>query len=94
MEFMMRKAFILFCAGLMAASAVRVASAAVRHGHKSSLVPVEAVGKLRNANDSFAWSVHASCGQESGNPYDRQTDYLAWSAFRNSGAWDSRNDCP
>lgn len=34
------------------------------------------------------------CSQEAGNPYDEQTDYMAWSSWRQLGAWDSRHDCP
>ena len=31
-------------------------------------------------------------GHEAGNPYDPNTDYLAWSAWRARGGWDDRND--
>ena len=33
------------------------------------------------------------CGyQEPGNPYSKQEDYLAWSAWRARGGWDDRVD--
>jgi hypothetical protein len=31
-------------------------------------------------------------GREPGNPYTRQEDYMAWSAWRARGGWDDRND--
>jgi hypothetical protein len=31
-------------------------------------------------------------GREPGNPYTKQEDYLAWSAWRARGGWDDRND--
>ena len=31
-------------------------------------------------------------GHEAGNPYDRNTDYWAWSAWRVRGGWDDHND--
>ena len=34
------------------------------------------------------------CSTEPGNPYNPQTDYQGWSAWRVEGSWDSRNDCP
>ena len=33
------------------------------------------------------------CGsRESGNPYNKDEDYMAWSAWRNRGGWDDRPD--
>lgn len=33
------------------------------------------------------------CGyQEPGNPYSREEDYIAWSAWRARGGWDDRPD--
>jgi hypothetical protein len=33
------------------------------------------------------------CGyQEPGNPYSKEEDYLAWSAWRARGGWDDRVD--
>jgi hypothetical protein len=31
-------------------------------------------------------------GREAGNPYDKQTDYWGWSAWRARGGWDDHND--
>ena len=31
-------------------------------------------------------------GHEAGNPYDPNTDYMAWSAWRSRGGWDDHND--
>ena len=30
--------------------------------------------------------------REPGNPYTKEEDYLAWSAWRARGGWDDRND--
>ena len=30
--------------------------------------------------------------REAGNPYSEQYDYMAWSAWRARGSWDSRGD--
>ena len=30
--------------------------------------------------------------REPGNPYTREEDYMAWSAWRARGSWDDRND--
>ena len=75
---------------LIAGSAVQVASATERHVYRS---PVALSQQFRDANDSVDGTAHTFCSQEPGNPYDKETDYMGWSAFRISGAWDSRNDC-
>lgn len=31
-------------------------------------------------------------GREPGNPYTKEEDYMAWSAWRARGGWDDRND--
>jgi hypothetical protein len=31
-------------------------------------------------------------GYDPGNPYNKETDYLDWSAWRARGGWDPRND--
>ena len=31
-------------------------------------------------------------GREPGNPYTKEEDYTAWSAWRARGGWDDRND--
>jgi hypothetical protein len=43
--------------------------------------------------DSYAYAQPSACGrQDSGNPYSREEDYLAWSAWRARGGWDDRVD--
>jgi hypothetical protein len=46
------------------------------------------------ANPSLnAYAQTGSCaGYEPGNPYNRDTDFLSWSAWRVRGGWDDRND--
>lgn len=40
-----------------------------------------------------AYAQTGSCaGHEAGNPFDRDTDYQGWSAWRESGSFDPRND--
>ena len=75
---------------LIAGSAVQMATASagpVRH------TPAAASEQFRNANNSIRGRANTFCSQEPGNPYNEQTDYMAWSAWRALGAWDSRNDC-
>jgi hypothetical protein len=31
-------------------------------------------------------------GREPGNPFTKEEDYMAWSAWRARGSWDDRND--
>ena len=31
-------------------------------------------------------------GHEAGNPYTKEEDFIAWSAWRVRGGWDDRND--
>jgi hypothetical protein len=34
-----------------------------------------------------------TCGnREAGNPYSKDEDYMAWSAWRSRGGWDDHND--
>ena len=74
---------------LIAGSAAQIAPASARHTHKAPAASSETFrNAYGNANDSARW-----CSAEPGNPYNPQTDYQAWSAWRAEGAWDSRNDC-
>jgi len=41
--------------------------------------------------DSYA-QTGACPGHEAGNPYTKEEDYIAWSAWRARGGWDDRND--
>jgi hypothetical protein len=76
---------------LIAASAFQVTIASA---HQIRRTRVAMTNQIRNANNSLDSVQRAFCSQEAGNPHDVQTDYLAWSAWRALGAWDSRNDCP
>jgi hypothetical protein len=95
---MRKTALIILGALLIAGSANQMASAAdevnsttEHHTHKAHQTPVAANDQFLNANNS---SANGSCrNREAGNPYNPQTDYTAWSSWRESGAWDSRNDC-
>jgi hypothetical protein len=53
--------------------------------------PAFAQQKAGSAPDVYAQ--RDTCGgREAGNPYDKQTNYWDWSAWRTRGGWDSRND--
>jgi uncharacterized membrane protein len=74
---------------LVAGSAVQVTPASARHVGKA---PAASSQSFRNAYGSAEGGA-GWCSEEPGNPYNPQTDYMAWSAWRAHGAWDSRNDC-
>jgi hypothetical protein len=78
---------------LIVGSAAQIATASARHVENARRAPAALGEQFSNANASFARRTSGFCSQESGNPYDKLTDYRSWSAFRQSGAWDSRNDC-
>jgi hypothetical protein len=89
----MRKTVIsVIGALLIAGSAVQIAAAAEHHV-RHSRVPATANEQFRNANNSVEGRASTWCSTEPGNPYNPQTDYQTWSAWRALGAWDSRNDC-
>jgi hypothetical protein len=71
---------------LIAGSVAQVTPAFARHEATA------ASETFRNAYDS-ADGATRFCSTEAGNPYNPQTDYQTWSAWRALGAWDSRNDC-
>ena len=75
---------------LIAGSAVQMTTASARDTRRA---PVAATQQFRNANNSIDGRASTWCSTEPGNPYNPNTDYMAWSAFRASGDWDSRNDC-
>jgi hypothetical protein len=88
----MRKTVLTILGALLIiGSAVQMATASepARNAYR---VPA-AASEFRDANNSVEGGGKNFCSQEPGNPYNEQTDYTGWSAFRNSGAWDSRNDC-
>jgi uncharacterized protein YycO len=75
---------------LIAGSAVQMTTASARASRSES---VAATRQFRNSNNSIDGRASTWCSTEPGNPYNPQTDYQAWSAWRALGAWDSRNDC-
>ena len=90
----MRKiALTILSALLIVGSAAQIAKASEHHVQNARRASAAMGEQFRNANDSFARRASGFCSQEAGNPYNEQTDYMGWSAFRESGAWDSRNDC-
>lgn len=91
----MRKiALIILSASVMAGSAVQAAAASEHHVGKVHRAALAAGDQFRNANGAIDDRTNASCqNREPGNPYDPQTDYTGWSAWRAEGGWDSRNDC-
>ena len=78
---------------LVAGSTVRIVAASEHPVQNTRRAPAAIGEQFRNANDSFARRASGFCSQEPGNPYNKQVDYSGWSAFRESGAWDSQNDC-
>ena len=90
----MRKiALTILGALLIAGSAPQNATASEHHAQNARRARAAIGEQFRNANDLIARRASGVCSQEPGNPYNEQTDYMGWSAFRESGIWDSRNDC-
>ena len=73
---------------LIAGSTALITSASARPVHQAA-----ASEQFRNSYNSVDGTASTSCSREPGNPYTPETDYMAWSAWRAHGAWDSRNDC-
>lgn len=86
---MQKKMMFALGALLIAGSAAQIAPAFARYVHQ---VPAASSETFRQAYDS-ANGTAPFCSEEPGNPYNPQTDYQGWSAWRALGAWDSRNDC-
>jgi hypothetical protein len=81
---------------LVIPSTAGIATGATYHTRKAELSPLgQRFLNSNNLGEGTSTSARsASCqNREPGNPYDRQDDYIAWSAWRALGAWDSRNDC-
>jgi hypothetical protein len=74
---------------LIAGSATEIAPAFARQVRRA---PTTSNETFRNAYASTEGTARW-CSEDPGNPYNPQTDYMAWSAWRAHGAWDSRNDC-
>ena len=90
---MRRTILTILGALLITGSAVQMATASSYHVRKAYSAPVALSQQFRNANNSTDGRAKTFCSQEPGNPYNEPTDYMGWSAFRDSGDWDSRNDC-
>jgi hypothetical protein len=89
----MRKTVItILGAMLIAGSSVQMAAASTHH-YRDYRAPVAASEQFRNANNYADGGARTFCSTEPGNPYNPRTDYQGWSAWRQLGAWDSRNDC-
>ena len=90
---MLQKALTVLGALLIAGSVIHAASASERHHQNWGRVPKGIGEQFRNASNSIAQQARGWCSQVPGNPYNKETDYEGWSAWRASGSWDSRNDC-
>jgi hypothetical protein len=54
-------------------------------------VPTFAQNRSARVVNSYA-QADVCAGHEAGNPYNKETDYMGWSAWRTRGGWDDRND--
>jgi hypothetical protein len=90
---MRQQALTILGALLIAGSAIHTVTASERHHQNGGRVPAGIGEQFRNANGSIAEQARGWCSQEPGNPYNKETDYTGWSAWRAGGGWDSRNDC-
>jgi hypothetical protein len=90
----MRKTVITILGTLLiAGSAVQMATAAEYHKHRHR-APIAASQQFLNANNSIEGRASTSCqNYEPGNPYNEQTDYLGWSAWRQGGGWENPPGC-
>jgi hypothetical protein len=90
---MRRKFPVILGALLIAGSTVQMATASDGDTRKPHRTPVAASQQFRGASNWIEDRRSTSCSTEPGNPYNEQTDYMAWSAWRQGVAWDGRNDC-
>jgi hypothetical protein len=91
---MQKRALTILGVLLITGSAAQIAAASEHHAQNARRAPAVVSEKFRNANDSIASRARGWCSQEPGNPYNEQTDYEGWSAWRANGSFDPRNDCP
>ncbi|MGB9118636.1 hypothetical protein [Bradyrhizobium sp.] len=90
----MRKTVLTILGALLLAGSVQMASATEHHMRKAHQMPTAESEQFLNVNNASEGHANASCQNRGpGNPYNPQTDYTGWSAWRESGGWDSRNDC-
>jgi len=93
---MPKSLFVVIGVLLVTASTTGIATGATYHTRKAKLSHLsQRFLNSNNLSEGTSTSARsASCqNREPGNPYNMQTDYIGWSAWRASGAWDSRNDC-
>jgi hypothetical protein len=89
----MRKTALTILGALLVAGSVVQMASATEHHHKHR-TPVAASEQFLNANNASEVHANAACSnKEPGNPYNKETDYQGWSAWQESGAWDSHRDC-
>ena len=55
-------------------------------------VPSFAQQRAAHIANAYAQASAACADHEPGNPYNKDTDYMAWSAWRVRGGWDPTND--
>ena len=55
------------------------------------VAPSYAQNRPTNLANSYA-RAESCAGYDAGNPYNKETDYMEWSAWRARGGWDDRND--
>ena len=53
---------------------------------------VPALAQHRSMHPVGAYALTDTCAYEPGNPHNKVTDFLAWSAYRSRGGWDDRTD--
>ena len=58
----------------------------------SSLLAGPAMAQHMFVQSDYYTQTGACPGHEAGNPYTREEDYMAWSAWRARGGWDDHND--
>jgi hypothetical protein len=90
----MRQIVLTFLGALLVIeSSAQIATASEHQLQNARRAPAAIGEQFRNPDDPVARRANGFCSQEPGNPYNEQTDYMGWSAWRALGAWDSRNDC-
>jgi len=87
----MRTAITLTSVLFFYGSVAQATKASEQRLHRTHATTSEQLRKPYNYNDGRE---RTFCSQEAGNPYNERTDFSGWSAWRQLGAWDSRNDCP
>lgn len=55
-------------------------------------LPAFAQHRMAYPADIYAAQEHSCANYDPGNPHNKVTDFLAWSAWRSRGGWDDRTD--